>query len=270
MSRGRVDLRQQGQAERRSLRREPVEELEGARLDHEAARPGSFDAISHGVESDNTHVLLAEETEMVDQHSPRQRGADIEVDLLRRFGSSERRPDAFCLPGLCDGHCGERRHGPAEKDAGDVFRGGVASRPDLVEGQKQIGMRGSAAAAQEVLELGRAPRDMVDHQVDEHIVALADRLKVSPGAEGGVDLPVGGRRKAAVAGRGERRQKMDAAEACSGQRPRQEPVERGETASQRIGIGDQLRLKPDAHGDSLVIEWFEYRRRACRPEITIV
>ena len=58
--------------------------------------------------------------------------------------------------------------------------GGVALRPDLVERDEQVGVRAIGARAEEVLELGALARDVVDHQVEQHVVIVRHALDVGP------------------------------------------------------------------------------------------
>ena len=99
----------------------------------------------------------------------------------------------------------------------------------------------------EVAELGALARDVVDHQVEEHVVVRGEGADVRPGPEARVDLAIGQRREAAVARRRERRQDVHAAEEAR-QRAVQERPDGGQVAPQRVGVGQQLRPATHAVG----------------------
>ena len=148
-------------------------------------------------------------------------------------------PDAFGLAGGCDRHGREWRVRLAQEDPGDVVGRGVSVRPDLVDRDEQVGISRPATVLEEVLKLDRPPRDVIDHQVEQDIVALCEVLDVSPAAEPWIDLAVGQRREPTVAGRRERRQDVDPAEQ-SIERTAEQAVEGCEIAAQRIRVRHQL------------------------------
>ena len=102
----------------------------------------------------------------------------------------------------------------------------------------------------EVPELRALARDVVDHHVEQHVVAVRDPAHVRPRAEPRVDLAVGQWREAAVARRRERRQDVDAPEQPV-QRAVEEVAEGREVPAQRVRIRQQLRPGrdiADGHG----------------------
>ena len=113
----------------------------------------------------------------------------VEVDLLGPVLRAERGPDPLLLAGALDRDGREGRVGLAQEDPRDVAR--PADRPS---GQTLSSVMNRSANArlpaepQEVLELRRPARDVIDHHVEEDVVARGDALDVGPGAERRIDL----------------------------------------------------------------------------------
>jgi hypothetical protein len=239
-----MDLRENDEAEFGRELGHPGQELEDLRLDHEAAGTRLLDDVADRIEPDDPNAVVRQRRQPgTDQPSGRGR-RHVEIDLLRPFGTSERGPDALPSAGRLDRHRRERAPRLAQVDPRDVRRVRLAARPDLVERDEEIGRRSSAPASLELAEFGAPARDVVDHHVKEDVVARGNSLDVRPVAEARVDLAVCQRREAAIAGRGERRQDVDASEQAV-EWPVEQVGQGPQVASERIRIRQQLRPRVD-------------------------
>jgi hypothetical protein len=73
------------------------------------------------------------------------------------------------------------------------------SRPDLVERDEEVRRGRPAAVLLEVAELSAPSGEVIDHEVEEHVVVFGQRADVRPAPEARIDLEVGQRREATVA-----------------------------------------------------------------------
>ena len=149
------------------------------------------------------------------------------------------------MPRVLDGDGRERALRLAEEDQRDIVAGRVAGLPHLVEGHEQVGIARTSTMTLEVLELPALPGDVIDHHVEQHVMAASDVFDVRPCPEPRIELLVRQRREPAITGRRERRQDVHTPEQ-SVQRPIEEGAKSAKVAAQRVRVGQQLRARRDA------------------------
>ena len=115
--------------------------------------------------------------------------------------------------------------GLAQEDASHVVVGRWAIGPDLVERDEEVRRRRASTVGEEVAELIALAGDVVDHEVDDHVVVRGQRADVGPATEARVDLAVGQRREATVTRGREGRQHVEPGEEA-GERPGEQRAER--------------------------------------------
>ena len=165
---------------------EPVDRLPDLGLDHEAARARLLDDVADGVQAHDPHALRGEGREPVARSARRvASGPQVEVDLLGPVGRPERGPDRRRSPVsptvmVEKGCSGLRRKMRATSSAG-----GRPSGQTLSSVMNRSAYARSPAVPLEVLELLAPAADVIDHQVEEHVVVGGERADVRPGPERG-------------------------------------------------------------------------------------
>ena len=148
----------------------PLEELVDLGLDHEAGRARLLDDVADGVEPDDPDAVRREEAQPAGDRaraSPATRRRGRSARTSRRSRTRSRPSPA--RPVARSSRSRTARWACAGRSARRPRRR-VAVGPDLVEGDEQVGDGGLATVPLEVPELRALPRDVVDHQVEQHVV----------------------------------------------------------------------------------------------------
>ena len=216
---------------------DPVEELVDLGLDHEAGRAGLLDHVADRIEPDDPDAR-APRTVATSRVIRSRVAADVTSRSICSDQSArpERRPDRSSRPvssivTVENGASGLRR-----KISATSASAGVALRPDLVERDEQVGRRRFATLTLEVLELRALARDVVDHQVEQDVVAIGDPGMSPQRPEPRVDLAVRQRREAAVARRRESAAGHGRPWNSAVERAFEQVAERAQVATQRIRV----------------------------------